>query len=205
MVSKIDIDKKYKYRNLTCDSVVIDIGGFKGEWAFHISKKYGCKVHIFEPVRSNYYAILKKSWWRRKISLYRLAISDKTGTINFFLTPNADGHSVIDRSKSSKKKKVKKIPVKSITLEKFFNDKDLSNVDLIKMNCEGAEIEILNSIDSILAKKIQQITFSGHAPKITNIEDHEAALKHIRNVGYSVEEYSNKQVSNRYYCRRLIP
>ena len=205
MASKIDIDKKYKYHDLTRDSVVIDIGGFKGEWALHISKKYGCKVHIFEPVRSNYYAILKKSWWRRNISLHRLAISDKTGTIEFFLTPNADGHTTIDRSKTSKKKKVKKILTKSITLEKFLNDKNLSRVDLIKMNCEGAEIQILNSIDSQLAKKIKQITFSGHAPKITSIEDQEAALQHIRNVGYSVEEYSNKQVSNRYYCRRVIP
>ena len=43
MKSNIDIDRKYKDRDINKESVVLDIGGFKGEWAFHISKKYGNK------------------------------------------------------------------------------------------------------------------------------------------------------------------
>ena len=68
------------------------------------------------------------------------------------------------------------------------------------MNCEGAEIPILNSIDKDLARRIRQITFSGHAPKITTLEAQEEALDYIKSVGYVVEPYSNHQVSGRFYC-----
>ena len=202
MKSNIDIDRKYKYRDINKKSIVLDIGGFKGEWAFHISKKYGCQVHVFEPFRNHYYKIMIQRLWNSKISLYRLAVSSKGGPIDFFLTENADGHSIYDRSKSSMQKKVKKITVNSVTLKDFMESQKMDSVDLIKMNCEGAEIDILNSIDSSFSTKIKQITFSGHAPKITKTEDQEAAIDHIRKLGFTVEEYCNEQVSNRFYCYR---
>ncbi len=200
MPNVIDIDRKYKYKNLDSNSVVIDIGGYKGEWAFHISDKYKCKVHVFEPFKINYYKIFIRRLFHNKIMLYNSAISDKSGKLDFFVTPNSDGHSIYDRSKSKMKKKVKKISVNSISLKEFVGNSNIDKIDLIKMNCEGAEIDILNSLDSDLASKIKQITFSGHAPKITRQEDQDAALAHIRNLGFFVEDYSNEQVSNRFYC-----
>src|SRR6185503_2423194 len=35
---------------LSLRSVVLDAGGYKGEWAAAIAAKYGCVVHVFEPV-----------------------------------------------------------------------------------------------------------------------------------------------------------
>lgn len=167
-----------------------------------MSKKYGCRVHVLEPFKNNYYTIMIKRLWNSKIFLHRLAISDKNGKLDFFLTPNSDGHSIYDRSKSSMRIKVKKTTVNSVTLEKFSEEQNISKIDLIKMNCEGAEIAILNSINHTLASKIRQITFSGHAPKITKLKDQEEAIAHIRKLGFTVEEYSNEQVSNRFYCYR---
>lgn len=34
---------------LASDSLVIEVGGFKGRWASEIVRRYGCRVHVFEP------------------------------------------------------------------------------------------------------------------------------------------------------------
>jgi hypothetical protein len=36
--------------DLNADSVCIDIGGYEGQWASDIFGRYGCTIHVFEPV-----------------------------------------------------------------------------------------------------------------------------------------------------------
>ena len=50
---KGDSELRLNY-NLNEDSVVVDLGGFKGDWSALISEKYSCNIHIFEPVREFY-------------------------------------------------------------------------------------------------------------------------------------------------------
>ena len=46
--------------DLSKDSLVFDIGGFKGEWSHTISKKYNCDIYIFEPVKTFFDQIKNK-------------------------------------------------------------------------------------------------------------------------------------------------
>ena len=200
-MNHINIETKYLVPDLNKNSVVLDIGGFKGEWAFHIADRYNCKVHVFEPYKKSYRFINKRRREHNTIFLYRKAVSDINGKIIFYISENLDGCSIYDRSKLKMKKKiVKRIKVPSVTLLSFMKEENIETVDLLKMNCEGAEIPILNYIDKDLAPRIRQITFSGHAPKITTLEEQEQALDYIKSVGYVVEPYSNQQVSGRFYC-----
>ncbi len=34
---------------LASDSLVIEVGGFKGRWASEIVRRYRCRIHVFEP------------------------------------------------------------------------------------------------------------------------------------------------------------
>jgi hypothetical protein len=45
-----DEELRYAYP-LTDDSLVIDLGGYKGQWASDIYARYNCRVFIFEPVK----------------------------------------------------------------------------------------------------------------------------------------------------------
>lgn len=31
------------------DSVVVEVGGYKGRWAFQMAERYGCRLYVFEP------------------------------------------------------------------------------------------------------------------------------------------------------------
>ena len=37
------------YPALSGESIVFDLGGYVGDFAYKINKKYGCKVYLFEP------------------------------------------------------------------------------------------------------------------------------------------------------------
>jgi hypothetical protein len=32
------------------DGVVLDVRGYEGQWASDIFARYGCRIHVFEPV-----------------------------------------------------------------------------------------------------------------------------------------------------------
>ena len=36
--------------DLKPESLVFDVGGYRGEWAREIASRYNCHIHIFEPV-----------------------------------------------------------------------------------------------------------------------------------------------------------
>ena len=202
-MSEIDIPTKYLIKNLDNQSIVLDVGGFRGEWAFYITDTFGCTVHVFEPYRKSFRVIKRQAKKHNKIILHKKVLSDINGKIDFYITEGLDGCSIYDRSKLKMQKHIiKGIKVVSTTLSTFMNEQGIETVDLLKMNCEGAEISILKSINKNLATRIEQITFSGHAPKITSIEDEMSAIDHIKGLGYDVEPYENEQVSGRYYCFR---
>jgi hypothetical protein len=41
--------RRMEFSSLGTGSVVLDIGGFEGNWAAEIHARYGARVHIFEP------------------------------------------------------------------------------------------------------------------------------------------------------------
>ena len=47
--------RKYRtnYPNLDRESIVVDCGGFHGDWAESINSLYGCRILIFEPLEKS--------------------------------------------------------------------------------------------------------------------------------------------------------
>jgi hypothetical protein len=41
-------------------SLVLDLGGYEGQWTSDIVARYGCRVHVFEPVPEFAAAIAKR-------------------------------------------------------------------------------------------------------------------------------------------------
>ena len=40
---------RMRFDRIGLDSVIFDVGGFQGNWAFDIHERYGSQVHVFEP------------------------------------------------------------------------------------------------------------------------------------------------------------
>jgi FkbM family methyltransferase len=167
--------------NLNEQSIVFDVGGFRGEWANQIFQKYSCNIYIFEPVKS-FYKTINNRFNNEKIRVYNFGLSNKNEECEISLSE--DSSSVFKTCEKSEK-------IELINIEKFIKENKIESVDLIKINIEGGEYDLLESmIDSGLLSVFKniQIQFHEFVPnskkRRNNIREH---LKNTHDLTYDFE------------------
>lgn len=145
---------RLNYPILTQESIVVDAGGYEGQWASDIFGKYTCNVFIFEPVPSYFSAIQSRFENNKKITVYNTGLSNKN--VETTLT-------LLDDSSSAFKIGERKEVVKMVDASTFFEGHNIDDIDLIKINIEGGEYDLLeNLIESGYTKKIKNIQVQFH-------------------------------------------
>lgn len=144
------------------DSVVFDVGGYHGDWATDIFCKYGCFVHIFEPVQKFVDIIQTRFSNNNKIFLHHYGMGAKDESIE--ITIDEDASSIIKSSENTEK-------IKLINAIKVFKDFNIEHIDLMKINIEGGEYDLLEYfIRTDLISKIHtiQVQFHEFVPDAVN-------------------------------------
>ncbi|MES2812670.1 MAG: FkbM family methyltransferase [Bacteroidota bacterium] len=118
-------------------SVVFDVGGYKGEFASNIFCKYNAVIYVFEPIQSFFQIIQNKFAKNSKVKIYNFGLAAKDEQIQISMSDNAS--SVFLKIENSET-----IQLKSIV--NFIQENDIQSVDLIKINIEGGEYELLESL-----------------------------------------------------------
>ncbi len=123
--------------DLNENSVVFDIGGYKGEFAGDIFCKYNATIYVFEPIASFFKIIQKKFITNPKVKIYQFGLAGKDEELQISMSDNSS--SVFLKTEDSET-----IQLKSIV--HFIQENTISSVDLIKINIEGGEYELLESL-----------------------------------------------------------
>lgn len=132
-------DKTHRLNyDLNNESIVFDLGGYKGEWAEQIINKYDCYIHIFEPVKEFYDIIVEKFKNNNKIKIYHFGLSDSTQTLNICLDGDSSSHILEVQGKTES--------IKLVSINEFMKDNNINNVNLVKINIESAEYVLLESL-----------------------------------------------------------
>ncbi|WP_020405003.1 FkbM family methyltransferase [Hahella ganghwensis] len=153
---KGDETLRLNYPSLNQDSVVLDLGGYVGDFAYEINKKYGCKVYVFEPHPDFYERCVHRFADNKNIMPLNFGIADENGF--FLLSDSVDGSSFLNRN-HQKKQGVE------CEIREFFSvlsDLDIEHVDLMKINIEGGEYPLLKHIadkDKLTIVEEYQIQF----------------------------------------------
>jgi len=159
--SEIWLEETYlKWKiNFSKNSNVIDIGSHIGLFTLQIaSMNKNSNIFCFEPNNENFNMLKNniKINNLKKIKIFQMAVSFKNGETELSINKNdSSGHSI-------KKEFEKKENVKTITLKKILDDNQIEHCDLLKLDCEGAEYEILFSTSKNELKKIKQICLEYH-------------------------------------------
>ncbi|VAX34855.1 hypothetical protein MNBD_UNCLBAC01-1097 [hydrothermal vent metagenome] len=139
---------------LTEDSIVLDVGGYEGEWSNKIYEKYESHIFIFEPVVKYYEKITNRFSSNKKIKVYNFGLADKDTTAAISMLN--DGSSIYKLKGESEK-----IILKNI--ENFIKDNGIDKIDLIKINIEGGEYPLLKMmIEKNIINKCQSIQVQFH-------------------------------------------
>jgi FkbM family methyltransferase len=115
---------RYEY-NLRSESIVIDLGAYKGEWANELHNRYGCKVVVVEPTEYI-------NDFRNGIIVNKAAGTHK-GKMSF------GGRAYYTSAFEAGDHEYECIDINGL-IEQY------EAIDLLKVNIEGVEYDILNHI-----------------------------------------------------------
>jgi len=143
-------------------SIAIDIGANVGFLTLIMSKivsKSG-RVYAFEPVRETANTLMDVVEVNNisNVQIVRAAVSSQSGSglMNYFAggdpfaTLTDDAKTVMEYDAPGYLPD-NKVTVQTITLDDFFDINHINEVDLIKIDAEGAEIEILKGMGKVIA------------------------------------------------------
>ena len=138
-------------------SVVLDIGGFVGEWAASIIERYKCSVLVFEPLPAHLDTLQARLGGVDGVELYPFGLSDRTERRAMAVLGNgSSAFRAAGRTGS--------VCVALVDIAEFWRDRGLERVDLLKINIEGGEFPLLERLlDTGLVRRCTDIQVQFHA------------------------------------------
>lgn len=116
---------------LTRDSVVVEVGGYKGRWALQIADRYQPRLYVFEP--QPWAAAVCRSVLGQSAAVLKYALGTTTGPAEMGEW-ETDGCSLV---------KPGGYPVWMREIGAAFRDLAIEHVDLMLVNIEGYEYTLL--------------------------------------------------------------
>jgi FkbM family methyltransferase len=196
------------------NSIVVDAGGYLGGWAEYIVKSKGAKVYIFEPYPANIDALHLKFVGNKNVELLDIALASSDGSRPLYLAEGTDGmgkywpeakgnsHSFFN----SFGEKARYLDAQTMSLNTFVDKYDIEVIHLLKLNIEGAEVEVLGSITKELAARILCICFSLHEEHTDEVCK-AVLMNHLQAVGYDISLHipadwaAENEDFRRYICK----
>jgi FkbM family methyltransferase len=189
---EIFVDNCYDYPPLsTQEPLIIDVGANTGLFAIRMKQLYP-RAHVFcyEPFPSNYDQ-LKQNLEQSQFDSCYLFEKGVGGTARkeklFIHHRNIGGHSIYKDQSSGGEY----VEIELIDITEVLRNIDRRSCNLLKLDCEGAEYEIIKSIDKNTARHIEYIVFEP-TPTIYDIKE---LLKHLEDIGYHVEMHKGLGVA----------
>lgn len=132
-------DLRLDYR-LEPTSRVWDIGGYEGGWAAEVVSRYGCRVDVFEPAGAFADALRQRFCHDDRVTVHEIALGGSSRLAE--LGSDADASSLFSASALS----TEEVRVVDVASQLAKLRPQGSDVDLVKINIEGAEYELLERL-----------------------------------------------------------
>lgn len=148
-------DKTHRVNyELNENSIVMDLGGYEGQWAADIFCRYACIIHIFEPYPEYAKKIEDRFKNNPRVSIYNYGLAKSASVENLYISAD---------SSSTHKASGDAVEVQLKEINAFFTGYNINKVDLMKINIEGGEYDLLEYlILSNLIKKFDNIQVQFH-------------------------------------------
>ena len=141
VMAAIDADHLYR-ADLDADSVVVDVGAFRGQGASQIHGLYACQVHGFEPNPYAYRALEERFADVDEVHTYSYGLGASDATLD--LEVSGQGSSLHGLRDGRAPEQTVEVQIRDIVT--VLDELGLDQVDLLKMNIEGAEYDLLDRL-----------------------------------------------------------
>jgi FkbM family methyltransferase len=140
--------------NLNSDSIVFDIGGYKGLASEMLYNRYKCSIYIFEPIKEFYEILVNKFKSIEKIKVFNFGLSDNNYRISMSKSEDASSANLQGLNTEE---------VQMINIKDFINTYQIKKINLMEINIEGDEYILVDYlIKENLLKSIDNIQIQFH-------------------------------------------
>lgn len=195
------------YRVSSTDSLrtVVDVGANIGVFCLKVLSEFPqAKITAFEPDEENRQLLtenLRLNGWSGQVKLSEKPVTGKGQKVTFFHSNTSTaGHSIFEGKFKLKGEKGRKAVIGSVSLEAVLGGLAVKTVDLLKVDCEGAEYEIFRQTSSAALKRVRFIRLEYHDGITTG--NHQDIIKKLEGCGFWVE--SRQDMTSRRWTRGMI-
>lgn len=118
-------------------SVIYDVGGYLGDWTAGMLAKHPCEYHVFEPHPEAFTELQSRFAGRPEVHLHEFALGRGNGRVA--LSSDEEGSSIVSPREGQT------LEVRLVDACEFLREHGC-RVALMKLNIEGAEYELLESL-----------------------------------------------------------
>jgi FkbM family methyltransferase len=182
--------------SLPAAPVVVDIGGYIGDFAIYAAKVLGAqKVVVCEPSPRNWSLLTKNvanNHFEDRIVMVNKAVGDGEPLLMNIDAPDRGQARVTAYGPASEQRK----PVPGTTLAQVVQENGLGTIDLLKIDCEGGEYTILGTAPDELLARVRNIVFEYH--EIPGFEPQlQAVRQRLGSEGFNVRTHGDLVFASR--------
>jgi len=192
----------YKKAKIEPEDTVVDIGGHIGGFSIMAAKMANKgKVYVYEPMLSTF-EFLKKNIeinGLKNVKASNEAVGKEIKDSFIYMNDLNLAENSLYRETKNKQK------IKVINLEKVFKDNGIRKCNVLKLDCEGAEYDILFSSEKMLGK-IDKIILEYHDPEHFNLpEDYSIGrlVSYLKKNGFEVTFDKDRNYQGILYAEKL--
>lgn len=190
---------KKDYGNVSDNSVIIDIGANIGVYSIFAAQSEDTVVYAYEPMSDNFDLLkenIKINKLENRIFPFNFGIAARKERRKLYLG-ESPFHSFLSVEESpfnalynniKESQRQKYLEINCVSLKDVFDENKIVSCDILKIDCEGAEYEILYNLPQSYFSRIKKIKleYHNHKDNIKNSGDH--LIKFLTENGFELEK-----------------
>ncbi len=169
-------------RELSSNSVVIDLGANTGTFSDILINDFQSKCFAVEPNLT-----LFNNLNNNKLTKVNAAVTKNDGPVEFFISENHEASSINNNFQTlwsvAEKQTIDGISWESLLTKLSLNS---SNIEVLKMDVEGAELDIIDTLNGNNTKNVRQVTIEFHHHLNPGLHDRtRQSIKKLLSLGYT--------------------
>ncbi|MBI2053764.1 MAG: FkbM family methyltransferase [Candidatus Staskawiczbacteria bacterium] len=196
---------KKDYGEINDNSVIIDIGANIGVFSLYAAQSKNTIIYAFEPLPRNYSLLLENIAFNKlekNIIPFNLAVGEKEEKRTLYLgeSPFPSFLKISDSPFNAHfgsepyEQNQQSIEINCVALKDVFDKNNIQTCDILKMDCEGAEFEILYSLPEEYYKKIKEIRMEYHNHLSEPRNNINYLLEFLQRKGYEIKKLKKSSI-----------
>jgi FkbM family methyltransferase len=132
----------YENLPLKTDDLVIDGGGYHGNWTNEILCRYGCRSILFEPVPLFAESLRRRYASNSRVEVCEVALANRTGYARIAFAQNSSSIFLMPSD-------AEMLDIALLDFCSFLRERGIRELACLKLNIEGGEYDVLEQLISL--------------------------------------------------------